>query len=73
MSEIDKDWEKLNTLLNGSGKLFNSSTISAVAKLLEQRDLIIQRWQSSSSPEDKEVAIDFLRFYNRDLKMILGL
>lgn len=73
MSEIDEERNKLNALLNSSGKSFNSSTISTVIALLEERDAIIQKWQTCSHPDTREIIIDFLRTYNRDLRMILGL
>lgn len=73
MSNIDEEQYKLNALLRSSCKWFNSSTISSVIVLLEQRDSIIQRWQACHSPEDTEVVISFLRTYNRDLKALLGL
>lgn len=73
MSEIDEERNKLNALLNSSVKSFNSSTISTVIALLERRDAIIQKWQTCSHPDAKEIIIDFLRTYNRDLRMILGL
>ena len=73
MNAINEEQCKLNAMLNSSCNCFNSSTISAVVALLERRDSIIQRWQACPSPEDKEVVIDFLRVYNGELKILLGL
>ena len=73
MNGVDEDYDKLNVMLHGSIRHLNSNTISAIARILEQRDSIIQKWQSCPSSENTELAIDFLRLYNGDLKRILGL